>query len=231
MGEPSGRALLLAGATGLVGRECLSLLLEDPGVASVAIIVRRPVSSLASLPRLKVHIVDFDQLDADVSMFYVDQVICALGTTIREAGSQEAFRKVDFEYPLKIARLAREHGAHHFLIVSSLGADAGSRVFYNRVKGELEEAIRRIGYPSMTVVRPSLLLGQRSKRRFGEEIAKLFTPFTPPSVRPVHARRVAAALVNAAREDRVGSHLIVNRGLHALSQILLEQKGPGFPGP
>ena len=144
----------------------------------------------------------------------MDQVICALGTTIRAAGSQEAFRKVDFEYPLKIARLAREQGAHHFLLVSSLGADSGSRVFYNRVKGELENAIRQIGYPSVTFVRPSLLLGQRSERRLGEDIAKLFTPFAPSGVRPVQARRVASALVDASREDRKGDRVISNRDLH-----------------
>jgi uncharacterized protein YbjT (DUF2867 family) len=205
----AGRRVLLAGATGLVGGECLALLAADESVSAVTAPVRR-------LPKAppgrgsKVHFVevDFDRLETQPALFSVDQVVCALGTTIKQAGSREAFRRVDFDYPLAIARLAREAGARHFLLVSALGADPESAVFYSRVKGELERAILALGYPSATIVRPSLLLGDRREFRLGEEIAKRFAWAIPGKYRPVRARDVAAALIGAAREDRGGCRII-----------------------
>ena len=205
----AGRRVLLAGATGLVGRECLELLVADPGVVTVTALVRRdPPAELRRSSKLRFERADFDRLEDSRRLFAADQVVCALGTTIRKAGSREAFRRVDFDYPLAMARLALTLGARHFLLVSALGASARSSVFYSRVKGELEEAVLALGYPSVTIVRPSLLLGEREEFRLGEEVAKRFAWAAPRKYRPVAARDVAAALVAAAREDRPGRRII-----------------------
>src|SRR5260221_4584547 len=178
---------LLAGATGLVGRECLRLLARDEHVAEVRALVRRALPADSLGPRVRECRAEFDRLDDHPEWFQVDKVFCALGTTIRQAGSQEAFRRVDYEYPLAIAKAARARGASHFLLVSALGANARSSVFYNRVKGELEDAVRALGYPSVTIARPSMLVGDRQEPRFGEELAKRICSRGPPRWRPAHA--------------------------------------------
>jgi uncharacterized protein YbjT (DUF2867 family) len=204
-----GRQVLLAGATGLVGGECLDLLAADGTVSGITALVRRPPRESTRLAgKVRFAKADFDHLDRQAELFSVDQVICALGTTIKRAGTREAFRRVDFGYPLAIARLALAQGARHFLLVTALGADPKARVFYSRVKGELEEAVLALGYPAVTIVRPSLLLGTRDEFRLGEEVAKRLAWATPQKYRPVQARDVAAALVAAAREDRPGRHWI-----------------------
>ena len=205
----AGRSVLLAGATGLVGAECLALLDADETVSGITALVRRaPADSSRYGRKVAFAEVDFERLEARPGLFSVDQVICALGTTIKKAGSREAFRRVDFDYPLAVARLALAQGARHFLLVSALGADPKSGVFYSRVKGELERAILALGYPGVTIVRPSLLLGNRAEFRLGEEVAKRFAWATPRKYRPVRARDVAAALVAAAREDLPGGRII-----------------------
>ena len=206
--------VLLAGATGLVGRECLDLLLKEKTISHVTAIVRRPVPDRTDGERLSIRTVDFERLENHTGLFAVNQIICTLGTTIRQAGSQQAFRRVDFDYPMNIARLGLAHGASHFLLVSAMGASTSSRVFYSRVKGELEEAVASLGYYHLTIVRPSLLLGERSEFRFGEEVAKRFAFLLPRSYRPISARIVAAALVWAARSDQRGTHIIENCSLH-----------------
>jgi uncharacterized protein YbjT (DUF2867 family) len=203
----------LAGATGLVGRECLDLLLADPGVTRVNALVRRPLRDVPDDPKLVQKVIDFDHLQGHAECLEVDQVICALGTTMREAGSEDAFRKVDYEYPLRLARYGLSRGARHFLLVSAVGADPASRVFYSRVKGETERAISVLEFPSLTIVRPSLLLGEREESRLGEEIGKRIGWLTPRRFRPVHAHQVASALVRAAREDAPGRRIIENAEL------------------
>ncbi|HSJ65300.1 MAG TPA: NAD(P)H-binding protein [Gemmatimonadaceae bacterium] len=204
--SPPGRRVLLAGATGLVGSELLRRLLADPSVARVVAIARRPLGERSG--RLEPRIVDFEHLDQARDAFAVEQVFCALGTTIRQAGSRERFRRVDFDYAVEIGRLAREQGARHYLLVSAVGATATSRIFYNRVKGELEDAVRGLGYPSLTIARPSLLLGDRGEWRMGEEIGKWLGWLLPGRLRPVEASDVAAALVDAARADAPGMRII-----------------------
>ena len=204
-----GRHVLLAGATGLVGRECLAQLTADPSVSGVLALVRRaPDPGTVHHRKLRFLQVDFEQLGLHARQLVAEQVVCALGTTIRRAGSEEAFRRVDLDYPLALARLARQQGARHFLLVSALGADAASRVFYSRVKGELEQALSALDYPSLTIVRPSLLLGAREEFRLGEEAAKLFGWAMPRRYAPVRASDVASVLVEAAREDRPGRRVI-----------------------
>ncbi len=199
---------MLLGATGLVGRECLRLLLADPGVTRIVALTRRPLGGQAQSPKLQVEVVDFDQLASHAELFSVDQIFCALGTTIKKAGSRDAFRRVDFTYPLTAAKLGAERGARHFLLVSALGASAESRIFYNRVKGQLEDALRTLPYPSVTIVRPSLLVGDRAEFRLGEELGKRVGWLAPGKFKPVSATRVAAALVRAAQDDAPGLHIL-----------------------
>ena len=213
------RSVALAGATGLVGGEALRRFLADASFARVVAIVRRPLEGpLARDPKLEQQVVDFDKLEKRPPPLDVDAVVCALGTTIKVAGSQEAFRRVDYEYPLVLARLGLAAGARQFLLVSALGASARSPVFYNRVKGELEDAVRGLGYPSVTIVRPSLLLGDRQEVRPGEEIGKLFGFLVPGKYKPVAAGAVANALVTAAREGRPGVRVIESDEIRAMAR-------------
>lgn len=198
-----GKSALLAGATGLVGGYVLRRLLAHPGYSRVEILVRR--ESPIRDPKLSQHIVDFACLEAGVPGNVPDEVFCCLGTTIRKAGSEEAFRRVDHDYPLALARFARAVGAGKFLMVSALGADPKSAVFYNRVKGEVEQAIAAVGLPAAYFFRPSILLGARAENRPGEKIGiaagKLLAPLLVGGLRkyrPIHADSVAAAMIYVA---------------------------------
>lgn len=134
---------------------------------------------------------------------------------MRQAGSQEAFRRVDFEYPLAVARAGLAGGARHFLLVTAVGSTAKSRFFYNRVKGELEDAVIALGFRSVTIARPSLIVGYREERRLGEQVAGVLGLIAPPSWRPVEAAAVARALVAAAQQDRPGVQIMENPALRA----------------
>lgn len=207
-----GKSIALFGATGLVGGECLRLLLEDPDFSRVVTFTRRALSphlrGIAGRSKLEEHVIDFDRLELHAQELAVDQIICALGTTIRKAASQQEFRKVDFDYPLAIARIALAQGSHHFLLVSALGANARARIFYSRVKGELEAAILALPFRGHTILRPSLLLGQRAEFRLGEKIAEHLAFLMPRKYKPVPAVAAAQAAVTSAREDRPGVRII-----------------------
>jgi uncharacterized protein YbjT (DUF2867 family) len=142
----------------------------------------------------------------------VDAVICALGSTIRQAGSREVFARIDHHYPLQVATLAQAHGAHAFVLNSAMGADADSRIFYNQVKGRLEQDLRGLGYPSLTLVRPGLIGGERAERRTGEHLASVVLgalgPVLPKAWRINPAQNIAAAMVEAALAPRAGVQVI-----------------------
>jgi uncharacterized protein YbjT (DUF2867 family) len=159
-GITSPRTALLAGATGLVGRALLALLLEDAGYRNVHVLLRRAAPGIAPRGKLLVHRVDFAHLPAPIPA--ADDVYLALGTTIRAAGSEAAFRQVDFDFVVDTARTARATGARRLAVVSALGADPGSLIFYNRVKGEMQQAVAQLGYKSVVIAQPSLLLGDRA---------------------------------------------------------------------
>jgi len=220
-------SVLLCGATGLVGRECLRLLSGDPAFGRVVVLTRRrlPPELLHGLDpsTMEEHVVDFGDLSAHAELFDVDQVVCALGTTIRKAGSRNRFREVDVGIPLAVARQGFEGGAAHTLLVSALGADPRSRIFYNRVKGELERALSAIPFRSLTFVRPSLLLGERAESRLGEEVMKRMSFLLPARYKPVEARAVAATLLHAAREDAPGRRVIESREVPALAEAYFAQ--------
>lgn len=207
---PAGSSAIIIGATGLVGRECVRQLAAHPGFGRVTALARRALPSGLVTAKVTTELVDFDRLAARPEAFHATHLFCALGTTIKQAGSQDRFRQVDFEYPLRAAGLALAAGVHHVLLVSSVDANPASRSFYLRVKGELEAAIEGLGFRSVTIVRPSLLLGDRNEFRLTEEVAKRLSWAFPRKYRPVHASDVAAALVAAAVADRPGVHLIEN---------------------
>ena len=202
---------LVIGGTGLVGRELLAQLANDPDFETIVSAGRRIIPEAPS--RVQQIAMDLlrDPLPQDVTP---DVVFCCLGTTIKVAGSQEAFRKVDYDMPLRIARSARERGAQQFVIITSIGADAKSTAFYTRVKGEVERDVRALGYPSLTIVRPSLLLGDRAEHRFGEQVATLlmltFSWLIPLRWKAVKATAVAASMVRAAKQRVAGARVVTN---------------------
>jgi uncharacterized protein YbjT (DUF2867 family) len=208
---------LLLGATGLVGRELLSLLLDDDGVRRVVVITRRPTGVRHA--KLDEQVFDLDRMDAHADVFQVDRIFCALGTTIKQAGSQERFRVVDHDYPLAAARLGKAHGASHYLLVSALGANADSRIFYNRVKGEVERDVIALGYRSTTIARPSLLLGDRGEVRLGERIGAKLAWLTPSKYKPIEAKDVAMAMVRLAREEAPGAKVVESAELRQKATI------------
>jgi uncharacterized protein YbjT (DUF2867 family) len=207
--------VVVAGSTGLVGRATVAALLAAPEVDAVTALVRRPWPDAPAHPKLTVAEIDFGRLEAVPLLRVADAVVCALGTTMKQAGSQEAFRRVDHDYPVALARAAHEAGVRHFLLVSALGADPASRVFYNRVKGETEMDIRKLGFPCITIARPSLLVGPRAEFRLGEVLGRIAGAVAPPRWRPVRATRVAASLVDALRRAAPGVDVLENRQLRA----------------
>lgn len=202
--------LLHVGATGLVGRHVLSQLLADSRVTQVVAPTRRALP--LPHPRLRNPVVDFDALPRGADWWAVDGMVCTLGTTMRQAGSRDAFRRVDHDYPLAVARLAHAHGARACTLNSALGADPQSRVFYSRVKGELETSLAAVGFASLTCVRPGLIGGPREEFRLGERIAThalhALGPLLPRRYRINPAERIALALVEAAIEARPGVHVV-----------------------
>lgn len=216
--ELNSRKVLLLGATGLVGRQCLRLLLKDEGVSTIRVLARRPLAE-ADHPKVEFHLTDFADLAAHPEWFAVDQVLCALGTTIAEAGSQELFRAVDQRLPVEIAKLAKARGASHFLLVSAIGANERSFFFYNRVKGEVEEDLKILDYPSLTFARPSLLLGTRERSRPMEKLGAAFGFLMPAASSPVHAWQVALALVQAAAAPKPGVQVISNAEMRKLKEV------------
>lgn len=216
----AGRSAVLAGATGLVGSRCLDLLLQSDHYAGVTALVRRPLAVQDS--KLAARIVDFDALP-ELGGGAPD-VFCALGTTIRKAGSQEEFRRIDYGFTWKLAERAIAAGARQFVLVSSVGASAQSSTFYLRVKGELEEAISSLPFQAVHILRPSFLTGNRQEHRGGENLAiaaakvagfALIGPLR--KYKPVEGTTVAAAMVAAAIGGTPGKHVYHWREIQALA--------------
>jgi uncharacterized protein YbjT (DUF2867 family) len=199
------KTALIAGATGLVGKQLLALLLQNDSYSSVKALTRKPL--LIQHPKLQNTIVYFDALPSGESM-KADDVYCCLGTTMKQARSKEAFKKVDFHYPQDIGIQARATGARQYILVSALGADKNSSLFYNKIKGETEEAIKNIGFPTLHIVRPSLLLGNRTEERTGEDAAKLFFKIfgflVPEKYKAIDSLKVAKAMLFYAMQNKPG---------------------------
>ncbi len=208
------RTALLAGATGLIGAQLLALVRDCEDYRHTHVLLRRAVARLVADARITPHVIDFAQLPDPLPA--VDDVFIALGTTIKVAGSQAGFRRVDFDHVVAVAHAARAAGARRLAVVSALGADANSSVFYNRVKGEMQAAIALLGYESIVIAQPSLLIGDRAAlgqpTRAGEVwINRLLRPwmgFVPRGVRPIKARAVASALLAATLTAAPGVRIL-----------------------
>lgn len=216
------KTALVIGATGLVGEECVQQLLASPAYSKVITLTRKPSGS--TNPKLQNLVVDFDKPERYSQQLKADDVYCAMGTTIAKAGSQQAFRKVDYDIPLQVAQLALQNGAKKFILVSSLSANDRSPVFYSKVKGELEEAMRKLCYSSLIIFRPAILLGARNESRPGEAIAqKIFKAipflFSGPlkRYRGMPAPVLAKAMVKMGEEENSGFRLIENEEIFNLT--------------
>ena len=205
-------SVTLVGASGLVGSDLLQILGYLDEVQSIKVITRRPVGKL--MTHIENFVLNFDNLSAHKEALKSDVFICCLGSTIKKAGSQEAFRKVDFDYVLEFAKIAEAVGAKKFLVISAMGANAQSLVFYNRVKGEMEEALRSLKIPQIEIFRPSLILGERKERRPGEEWAQKISPVLNrillgplKKYRASPARDIAKAMAIATLNFREGYYV------------------------
>jgi len=207
------KTALLLGASGLVGSHLLKQLLESPHYAEVVAFTRRPLE--LQHPKLRQEILDFDNPDS--AKIKGDDLFCALGTTLRKAGSKEAQYRIDCTYPFEIGKIAWKNGVRQYLLVSSVGADAATSNFYLKTKGELEEKIRGLGFEHFVSVRPSFLFGERSEFRLGEKIgivlAKAFVWLIPRRYRGIEAEKVARALILLANEGSTGVQFVESERL------------------
>jgi uncharacterized protein YbjT (DUF2867 family) len=220
------KSALLVGASGLVGGYCLTSLLEEPLYTQVKVLVRKPLTLVHK--KLVQHVINFDDLEMFGELLYTNDVFCCLGTTIKKAETQEAFRRVDYDYPVKLAALTQHCGADRFLFVSSLGADLHSRIFYNRVKGEVEEAIRKISFTAFHVFRPSLLLGNRKEQRTGEKVGAVAMVALRQVMighlrkyRAIQASDVACAMVRVAQMDLQGVNIFESQRIQEIADAVL----------
>jgi uncharacterized protein YbjT (DUF2867 family) len=195
------KTALIVGATGLIGKHLTQKLLTSNFYEKVSVIVRKPLNIIH--PKLEQIVIDFDNLDA--SKVNADDIFCCLGTTMKQAGSKDAFYKVDFTYPLNFAKAGLANGAKQFLVVSSMGADKKSMVYYSRVKGEIENALSDLNYPTLIILRPSMLAGERENPRIGEKIGKVvmdfFAPLMPDKYKVIAGEKVAQAMLELAQKN------------------------------
>lgn len=209
------KAALLAGGTGLIGSQILKLLIADERYTKVKCLTRNKLP----VEHEKISIIQTDgsNLNDVADSLQADDVFCCLGTTIKKAKTKEAFKKIDFEYPLQLANLTKASGAKQFLLVSALGADAHSSVFYNQVKGEVEAAIEAVGFSAFHIFRPSLLLGPRAEERSAEDAAKvffrLFGFLIPRKFKAIDSAKVANAMWQMAKKEESGKFVYESQSL------------------
>jgi uncharacterized protein YbjT (DUF2867 family) len=213
---------VVLGATGLTGNSLVTLLLHDKRFSKVRVLLRKP--TLKQRPGLETIIVDFDDEESLKTALQGDVVFCCIGTTIAKAGSQDKFREVDFNIPLRCAVIAHQNNIPQFVLMSSIGANINSRNFYQRTKGEIEKAIEGLGFPALQIFRPSLLIGRRQEFRFGEFIVYLLIPvfyfFLHGSwrkYRPIKAVNVSKAMINAAINTTSGTHVYESDAIKELA--------------
>jgi uncharacterized protein YbjT (DUF2867 family) len=224
MAEGEQKVILLAGASGFVGNLALDALLDSTDISRVYAITRRPLGR--EHPRLANRIVQFEQIESQLKGLTCQAALCSVGTTIRQAGSEQAFREVDFDAVLAFARTAKAAQAQRFVVVSSAGADPKSKNFYLRTKGEMEEALAGVGFTSLDILQPSLLLGWRREIRPLELLGTAFAPLINPFLtgkrepfRAIPARTVAAAMAGVTRSGRRGVQRYTYSAIQSLARI------------
>lgn len=199
------KTALVAGGTGLIGRQLLQLLLSSGRYSKVIALTRQELPPHEKLVQIKAN---FNRLHENAEALAADDVFCCLGTTMAKAKSKENFHRVDFHYPLLLARTSYSQGARQYLLVSALGANVQSSVYYNRVKGEVENAVTAVGFESVHIFRPSLLLGPRQEQRSAEDAAKffyrIFGALIPLKYKAIQSEKVAKAMLHFAASERKG---------------------------
>lgn len=203
------KTAIIIGATGLVGNELLNQLISDNSFEKIKAFVRKPLNIAHS--KIEQHIVDFDDEATYLGLVKGDVLFCCLGTTIKTAGSQPAFKKVDFEYPIAFGKVAKQNGVETYVLISALGANKSSSNFYMKTKGEVENELSQLNFNSLIIVRPSMLLGNRKEFRLGELIGKvvmksLFFLFVGPFKKymAIEAADVAKAMLHLAKQQKHG---------------------------
>ncbi len=203
------KTAILAGATGLIGSKLLELLLNEDAYGRVIAVSRNALPM--SNAKLQNLIVNFDELQNYSSQLIGDDIFCCLGTTMKQAGSKETFRKVDYAYPVSLATITRKEGARQFLLVTALGANKNSSIFYNRVKGEVQEVIDNLGFEGLHIFQPSLLLGPRVGKRagqsMGQAVMKTFGFVIPKKYKAIESIKVAHAMLEIANQHRRGTFI------------------------
>jgi uncharacterized protein YbjT (DUF2867 family) len=213
----------LLGATGLIGGNILDYLLEDEIYTSVKLIVRRDFEN--SHPKVKVVVIDFEDEKAFESAIEAESVIfCAIGTTQKKVnGNKTKYRKVDYDIPVKAARYGIAQSCSKYVLVSSIGANSKSSNFYTKLKGEVEDEITGLKYSSLLIFRPSLLLGDRKEKRFGERVAQILMPLfsflLPSQYKPIQAKDVAKAMVNASKKKFSGKFIFKFKEIQELTKF------------
>jgi uncharacterized protein YbjT (DUF2867 family) len=212
------RTALLAGSTGLIGSQLLRLLLNNPRYDVVKALTRSTLD--ITHPKLVEIKVDYSKLEEVKSQLQADDVYCCLGTTMAKAKTKKKFREIDFVYPLSLATIAKELGTKQFLLVSALGADKRSSIYYNQVKGEIEDAVSKIDFEAVHIFRPSLLLGMREEKRAGEDAAKIvyriFWFMIPDKYKAIEAIKVAQAMEFYAAREQKGDFIHESREMQNL---------------
>ena len=216
------KTALIIGSTGLIGSHLLDLLLESQEYEKVITFVKR--DSGIQHPKLKQHIIDFDKPDTYKELVVGDDFFCSIGTTIKKAGSQDAFRKVDFEYPKQFASLAQQNKVNQFLIITSLGADANSSNFYLKTKGEIQDFLKNCAFESISILQPSLLLGNRTEFRLGEKMGvyfmKLFSFLFIGNLKKykaIQSEAVAKAMFIIAQKNYKGFQIIESDSIQEIA--------------
>lgn len=217
------KTAILFGASGLVGTHCLNFLLSSPAYDEVLIFGRKTLK--IEHPKLTEHLIDFENPKEYGKLVKGNDLYCCIGTTMKKAANKAAFKRVDFTYAYQIVELAAKNKVNQFLLVSSIGADTDSLFFYTRVKGELEEAVKRMPFWAIHIFRPSLLLGERNENRWGEALAQQLgrgldrlTGGMLTKYRPVEADVVAKAMVTAAQNVEKGVHIYSSEQLQQLAE-------------
>jgi len=234
MAEGDGSVALLAGASGLTGSLALDALLAAPDVSRVIAVTRRPLGR--EHPRLANRIVQFERLESQLKGSVANVALCCLGTTLRKAGSQQRFRAVDVDAVLTFARAAKAANARRFVVMSSVGADPRARNFYLRTKGDMEEELEGVGFESLDILQPSMLLAWRAEMRPLELVASALMPLIAPLLRgkylpyrAIGARTVAAAMLGATRSGRRGVQRYTYEGIQALARLTAPRPRPLAP--
>jgi uncharacterized protein YbjT (DUF2867 family) len=210
--------VLVVGSTGLIGGAFLNLIRKDPSAGKILALTRREIPEIKNVTHIQQEIIDFDRLDAFGHLFSARAMVCALGTTIKKAGSKEQFRQVDYQLPMDLAGYTVKNGCEKLILISAVGADANSSLFYNKVKGELERDIQLLFFKSTHIIRPSLLMGNREEFRLGEEIGKrLIQPFSfliPDKFKPVHVDVIARKIRSLLKDDTPGTKIYEGRRIY-----------------